>query len=469
MIVKKTSSILLCLMTVMTVAHAENRALLVGIDEYQQINSLSGSKQDVINMTQFLQANWHYQPTQIRTLINHEATKSEILRVFDSWLIRGTQPGDKVLFYYSGHGTYVRDRSHDEIDRYDEALCPFNSTRLKRDLILDDEMNQRLEQLKARQVTIIIDASHSGTMAKSISFRDHPDSTIKVPIFKDPPKRQTANYDLKKEGFIKTQEHVVSYTAVATHQVAVVDTSVYPHTGVFTRRFIQGIEDNHADSNDDGKVSHRELLDYMRRESHTYCKVRPYQCPDGLTPQLNIKPSLLDQDIRLWSAMTAPSIPESIESRLNNDLQIDIVPYTLKQDQKMRVQVSSQRNGHLLVLDASHLDTTKTLTRLFPNRYTLPGYVKAGKVFTIPDPLSGFEIVAKSPGKRLIVALLVDNASDLSIVEEALPKAFKQLKSTNAQTLSQQLNEQLRKVLLQKQSSPYVILSILTKTYEIKP
>jgi len=466
-IVKKNSSILLCLMTLMmAAAHAENRALLVGIDEYQHINSLTGSKQDVINMTQFLQTHWHYHPEKIRTLINDEATKSEILRVFDSWLIKGTQPGDKVLFYFSGHGTYVRDRSHDENDRYDEALCPFNSTRLKRDLILDDEINQRLEQLKARQVTIIIDASHSGMMAKSISFRDHPDSTIKVPIFKESPKRKTANNNLKKEVFLKNQEHVVSYTAVAAHQVAVVDTSVYPHSGVFTRRFIQGIEDNHADSNSDGKVSHRELLDYMRRESHAYGNMRPYQCPDGLTPQLNIKQSLLDQEVRMWAS--DPSLSNSIESRLNNDLKINIVPYTPKQGQKMRVQVTSQRNGHLLVFDASRLSTAKTLTRLFPNRYTLPGYVKAGKVFTIPDPLSGFKIVAKSPGKRLIVALLLDKASELSTVEEVLPKAFKQLKSTNAKTLSQQLNQQLSRLLLQKQSNPNVILSILTKTYEIK-
>ncbi len=466
MIVKKTSSILLCLMTLMMAASAENRALLVGIDEYQHINSLTGSKQDVINMTQFLQANWHYRPAQIRSLINNQATKSEILRVFDSWLIKGTQPGDKVLFYYSGHGTYVRDRSHDESDHYNEALCPFNSTRLKRDLILDDEINQRLEQLKARQVTIIIDASHSGTMAKSIPFRDHPDSTIKVPIFKESPKRQTANNNLKKEVFLKNQEHVVSYTAVAAHQVAVVDTSVYPHTGVFTRRFIQGIEDNHADSNSDSKVSHRELLDYMRRESQAYCNMRPYQCPDGLTPQLNIKPSLLDQEVRMWAS--DPSISDLIEFRLNNDLQVDIVPYTPKQGQKIRVQVTSQRNGHLLVFDASRLSTAKTLTRLFPNRYTLPSYVKAGKVFTIPDPLSGFEIVAKSPGNRLIVALLVDKTSELSTVEEILQKAFKQLKSKNAKTLSQQLNQQLRRILLQKQSNPNVILSILTKTYEIK-
>jgi hypothetical protein len=72
---------------------------LVGIDEYKYISPLIGSKQDVETMRQFIQTEWHYQPRQIRVLTDAQATRAGILAAFDDWLIGGSQPGDKVLFF----------------------------------------------------------------------------------------------------------------------------------------------------------------------------------------------------------------------------------------------------------------------------------------------------------------------------------------------------------------------------------
>ena len=470
--------LLLCLMSVSLVTHADNRALLVGIDDYEHINKLIGSKQDVENMRQFIQSEWGYQPAQIRTLTDAEATQSNILSVFDNWLIRNTRRGDKVLFYYSGHGTYVKDNwKGDESDGYDEALCPVNTSSSRENLILDDEIHQRLQQLKGRQVTLIIDACHSGTMTKSVSFASA--LTVKMPIFKDFSPRQTTKSAFTRETFVNTQPHVVAYSAVAPDEVALVETNVYPHEGVFTRRFIEGIRDKYADSNDDGKVSHQEVLAYTRRESQAYCDKNRYQCQQGLTPQLEIKSGRLDQDIRTWAAITdaMPPTSELIEPEppLNEDLQLEILPAYPQPGQRMRVRITSKRNGYVLLFDASRLGGTQTLKHLFDERYNQK--IIADKPLTIPDSLSGHEMIAKSPGERVLVALFVNTPDDLTTLEQALPDAFEEAiskpantyssqRALSAQNLSQQLTQQLNQQLWRKEISQN--WSISSQAYEIR-
>ncbi|MEK8021255.1 MAG: hypothetical protein VSS75_030650, partial [Candidatus Parabeggiatoa sp.] len=69
-----------------------------------------------------------------------------------------------------------------------------------------------------RQVTLIIDACHSGTMTKSVSFASDP--TVKTPIFRRPLPRQTTKSAFTRETFVNTQRHVVAYSAVASEQLA---------------------------------------------------------------------------------------------------------------------------------------------------------------------------------------------------------------------------------------------------------
>jgi hypothetical protein len=471
MIFKQLLGISLCLFIMMTTCYADSRALLVGIDEYQHINELIGSKQDVESMNRFIQSEWGYKPWQIRTLTDAEATDKGILTAFDNWLIKGSQPGDKVLFYYSGHGTFITDnaRHKDEEDGYDEALCPVNTTRGKENLIRDDEINRRLQQLRGRQVMFIIDACHSGTMTKS-AFSS---PTVKQPIFNAWKPRQTTKSAFERDtAFVETQQGVVAYTAVAPHQVALVDTTIQPNAGVFTHRFIQGIQNKRADSNGDGKVSHQELLEYTRSHSKTFCKKMPhYFCYKGLTPQLEIKSGMSEEDIRIWAAINnrLPSTtPTFIDlPRFNEDLQIKILPNSPQLDQKLRVWIMSERNGYLLLFDANNTGSAKTLTRLVPSQYGKNVRIKAGKPRMIPDQLSGWEMVAKSPGKRILVALLVNNTYELSILENAFPDAFDKVMSKNAH-VPKQLAQQLGQTLQRNNATKNVIWSIATLNYEIR-
>lgn len=70
---------------------------------------------------------------------------------------------DLVWFEYSGHGSYVSDRSGDEVDGKDEALVPsdFRSA----GLLMDDTIKRIFKSFNPKtRVISIIDACHSASV-----------------------------------------------------------------------------------------------------------------------------------------------------------------------------------------------------------------------------------------------------------------------------------------------------------------
>ncbi len=99
-------SLLICLL-LSSLAEAEFRALLVGIN-YQQApklrQRLHGAVNDVEEMRTLMTGQLGIPETAIRVLTETSATRENILNAFAEWLIQGTQPGDTVFFMYAGHG-----------------------------------------------------------------------------------------------------------------------------------------------------------------------------------------------------------------------------------------------------------------------------------------------------------------------------------------------------------------------------
>ena len=67
------------------------------------------------------------------------------------------------MFHFSGHGTRQIDYNHDEVDGYDEALCPLDHE--TEGNIIDDEINDTIVRPLPRGATLhaILDACYSGT------------------------------------------------------------------------------------------------------------------------------------------------------------------------------------------------------------------------------------------------------------------------------------------------------------------
>lgn len=85
------------------------------------------------------------------------------MRAALSWLISGCKQGDSLLFHFSGHGSRQKNYNGDEIDGYDETLCPLDFE--TEGMIIDDEINATIVRPLPLGVKLhaIIDACHSGT------------------------------------------------------------------------------------------------------------------------------------------------------------------------------------------------------------------------------------------------------------------------------------------------------------------
>ncbi len=167
---------------------AEDRALLIGVGDYQIGSaSLPGIEHDLRLMRE-VATKFGYGSQQIKVLKNERATLAAVERALKQWLVEGVNPDDRVLIYFSGHGSRTWDESGDEThDGADEVLMLYDSRVTKRDerehlegVLLDDRFNQLLKKIPSRNILVLVDACHSGTSTKFFDWQAGLDGIIKA-------------------------------------------------------------------------------------------------------------------------------------------------------------------------------------------------------------------------------------------------------------------------------------------------
>ncbi|KAK4136192.1 hypothetical protein BT67DRAFT_491658 [Trichocladium antarcticum] len=144
------------------------KALLIGINYFNQRGQLRGCINDVRNMSAYLVENFGYKREDMVILTDDQQnpmsqpTKQNILRAMH-WLVKDARPNDALFFHYSGHGGQTKDLDGDEEDGYDEVIYPVDFRQTGH--ITDDEMHRIMVlQLTAGvRLTAIFDSCHSGT------------------------------------------------------------------------------------------------------------------------------------------------------------------------------------------------------------------------------------------------------------------------------------------------------------------
>ena len=153
------------------------RALVIGIGEQEDKSwaKINGDK-DVPLVQQMLQKVGY---TDIRTLVNKQATKAGIVTAFKK-LTSQCAVGDIVYIHFSGHGQQVTDVNGDEgkEDGWDEAWIPYDAY-LKYDAkrykgeqhLIDDELNTLLTAIRNKignsgKLLVVVDACHSGDSSR---------------------------------------------------------------------------------------------------------------------------------------------------------------------------------------------------------------------------------------------------------------------------------------------------------------
>jgi len=137
-------------------------ALCIGINNYPGTDcDLRGCVNDANDWAATLAARGF----TVKTLLDNQATKAALVAAFQS-LIRAAKSGDTVAITFSGHGTLAPDTSGDEVDGYDEALCPYDIH--QGNVLLDDEIHTLFAQRAAGVKLILIsDSCHSGTVTRN--------------------------------------------------------------------------------------------------------------------------------------------------------------------------------------------------------------------------------------------------------------------------------------------------------------
>ncbi|GAB4405812.1 MAG: hypothetical protein OHK0039_07150 [Bacteroidia bacterium] len=151
-------------------------ALLVGINTYRgPVPALAGCRSDVSAMRDWLEADLRpVFDVQIVSLLDHEATRSEIIRQFRTHLGQA-RAGDSVLFHFSGHGSREKApsafRSYFPEEKYETLVC--HDSRDGGYDLADKELAVLLYELHQResQLTVVVDACHSGSVTRGPAIR----------------------------------------------------------------------------------------------------------------------------------------------------------------------------------------------------------------------------------------------------------------------------------------------------------
>ncbi|KQK21440.1 metacaspase-1 [Brachypodium distachyon] len=151
------------------VARGNKRAVLVGVSYTGTDYELKGTVNDVNSMRGLLCDKFGF-PSDCILILTEKSddprrvpTKENLLAAM-RWLVAGCEAGHSLVFHFSGHGVQKLDTDGDEVDGYNEALCPLDFE--DKGKILDDEINETIVRPLVQGVKLhaIIDTCHSGTI-----------------------------------------------------------------------------------------------------------------------------------------------------------------------------------------------------------------------------------------------------------------------------------------------------------------
>lgn len=160
-------------------------ALIVGIDNYPApVPRLQGCVNDAESVKNYLQVRAPKDGNTLilKTLYNENATRTNIVKMFESHLAKATA-NDIALFYYCGHGSQEPANEafwESEPDRQCETLVCYDS-RSEDGMDLADKELATLIDLVAKKgphTVMIFDCCHSGTITRDLddNFEELPNS-----------------------------------------------------------------------------------------------------------------------------------------------------------------------------------------------------------------------------------------------------------------------------------------------------
>lgn len=253
------------------VAAGEWRALVIGIDAYQNVSPLNGAVNDAKDIAGTLKAAG---VQDLVTLYDADASREAILLEWQD-LISRSATDDVLVLSYAGHGAQEQEWvAGSEEDGFDEVFllagfdtsAPGNGERLR-----DDDVAAMLRAAGGRSVLVLADSCHSGTMTRSVDPRIKRLGTrlVGLPPFENDVLRSQTPHSVLVSGKSDGDEDLQRLPNVV-YVGATVDGQVIPELiiageprGALSWSFARGVE-GRADLDRDGGISMSELSRFLK-------------------------------------------------------------------------------------------------------------------------------------------------------------------------------------------------------------
>lgn len=279
---------------------AANIALLVGVSQYADpnITPLQGPENDVVAMQQTLQKHWGFEAKNIVTLVNAQATHSNILKALGQLKAR-SQKGDQIFIYFSGHGTSRQDAMKNyPLPHSSGAFVPYDYNDFKLGQALkkkDGNAEQKLQQQlivgrwhmlpiireleKDREVTIVIDSCYSANATRSLSLFPVATTSRSLELPSTDSIFNLDSLEQKQEIVIEAYPYsnTVSIAASSESETAedlpsdsslTIDGKAHGLLTDMLLRILNG--EVNADYNQDGQISYNEIRDALQQNISQY-------------------------------------------------------------------------------------------------------------------------------------------------------------------------------------------------------
>lgn len=395
------------------VAHASPRVLLIGVGDVRNA-PLPAIDVDIDNMRKIATI-MGFKPDEIKVLYDEQATYANVKETLNTWVHDGVGANDKVLIYFSGHGTRVVDAQStngqdDALVMHDVVLEGHGKVK---NVLLGRELGAAIAKIPSREVLVLVDACHSGSATRDIKLGNLSlgTSTAVTRFFSYPGMPEAVPAGSATRGFNVERAMNVSsgsenYAALSAARDDELATGT-ENGGMFTLGVTGAIQDAARD----GKHPTVEDL----RDAATQYIALHLKEGDRSHPVADGNPRLIRGELALiplkdgqgptWQSLVALAGKGQpvLKIAAGNGQQIRV-------GDQIMLEVAVPREGYLNVVT---VDSQDRATVLYPNKYNTSNEVKAG-AFRFPTPEMNFVVRASEPtGPSLVVAFLTDKKVNL--------------------------------------------------------
>ena len=389
---------------------ANPRALLIGVGDVPN-NALPAIDLDIDNMKK-VAAVMGYAPADIKVLFDSQATYANVQRALATWVRDGVRPDDRVLIYFSGHGTRVPDPSPGNAGGVDDALVLHDVVRARvnghatlKNVLIGHEFGAALAAIPSHDVLVLVDACHSGTATRTLTlgnrrlgvgsgymkFFSYPGMPAQAPTVTT---RGLRALGTGSENYAALSAARDDEFAVGTEQ-----------GGLFTLGIVDAIQNASRDARHPSVADLRAATTaYIA--SHTDEQSRHHPVTDGnerlIRGALDLIP-LRDGQGPTWQALATLA-------GHGDPLSLTGPGHNLRVGEEVTLGVNLSRPGYLNVVA---VDSQDRATVLYPNKYTTGNQVPSG-TFKFPTADMNFILRASEPlGPSLVVAFLTEKPVNL--------------------------------------------------------